>query len=59
MKEIDIFEELARKDKEIEYHKNRGDTLEKQLFAVIDELKKTQALNYLRKKRNKNLEENL
>src|SRR3990167_10992176 len=44
MKEIDIFEELARKDKEIEYHKNRGDTLEKQLFAVIDELKKTQAL---------------
>ena len=44
MRAPDIFEELSRKDKEIEHYKNRGDNLEKQLFAVINELKKTQAL---------------
>src|SRR3989344_7584876 len=44
MRKIDLFEELARKDKEIEYQKNKIDNLEKQLTSVITELQKTQAL---------------
>ena len=44
MRAPDIFDELTRKDKEIEYYKDKCDNLEKQLFAVINELKKTQAL---------------
>jgi len=44
MRAPDIFEELTRKDKEIEYYKDRCDNLEKQLSAVVNELKKTQAL---------------
>ena len=44
MKEIDIFEELKRERIDKEFYINKCGMLEEQLFEVINELKKTQAL---------------
>lgn len=44
MKKIDIFEELKRERIDKEFYINKCSMLEKQLFEVVNELKKTQAL---------------
>src|SRR3989344_1562832 len=44
MKEIDIFEELKRERIDKEFYINKCGMLEEQLFKVINELNKTQAL---------------
>jgi hypothetical protein len=44
MRKIDIFEELKRERIDKEFYINKCNTLEKQLFEVVNELRKTQAL---------------